>query len=70
VQAERIRLAVAALAVRHEGRPLSAVTASLGIAVFPEHSTVQDALLDAADAALYRAKAGGRNQVQMGTADA
>lgn len=69
VQAERIRLAVAALAVRHEGRPLSAVTASLGIAVFPEHSTVQDALLDAADAALYRAKAGGRNQVQMGVAE-
>jgi diguanylate cyclase (GGDEF)-like protein len=65
VQAERIRHAVAALAVRHEGRPLSAVTASLGIAVFPQHASLQDALLDAADEALYRAKAGGRNQVQL-----
>lgn len=64
VQAERIRAAVSRLAVRHEGAPLSAVTASLGIAVYPHHASVQDVLLELADEALYRAKSGGRNQVQ------
>lgn len=38
------------------------VTFSCGIAVYPEYKTVQ-ALVDAADQALYEAKAGGRNKV-------
>jgi diguanylate cyclase (GGDEF)-like protein len=44
------------------------VTASIGIAVFPEHGKELGALKGAADAALYRAKAGGRNQVRTAMA--
>jgi len=39
-------------------------TLSAGIAVFPEHGATQDALLRAADRALYRAKAAGRDCVR------
>jgi len=39
-------------------------TLSAGIAVYPEHGTSQDALLRAADRALYRAKADGRDCIR------
>jgi len=45
-----------------------AVTASVGVAVAPDHGRDADALLAASDAALYRAKAAGRNRVRMGEA--
>ena len=35
----------------------------MGVAAFPEHGGVGSALLRAADAALYRAKREGRDQV-------
>jgi diguanylate cyclase (GGDEF)-like protein len=41
------------------------VTVSAGVASFPEHGTQADELFGAADAALYRAKHGGKNQVQL-----
>ena len=41
------------------------VTASIGIATFPEHATDGDALLRHADVALYRAKYGGRNNYKF-----
>lgn len=44
---------------------LGTVTLSVGIAVFPEHGSASDAILRAADAALYRAKQAGRDQVVM-----
>jgi diguanylate cyclase (GGDEF)-like protein len=40
------------------------VTCSVGVAAFPDHATTASGLLDAADKAMYRAKNGGRNQVQ------
>jgi diguanylate cyclase (GGDEF)-like protein len=40
------------------------VTASLGVAAFPEDGKTPNQLLESADEALYVAKAGGRNQVQ------
>jgi len=40
-------------------------TLSAGIAVFPEHGASQDELLRAADAALYQAKASGRDCVRV-----
>lgn len=61
--AERIRLAVAHEAVRFDASSVS-VSLSLGVAISGE---LQDAhsLLQAADAALYRAKAAGRNRFEI-----
>ena len=42
------------------------VTFSGGIATFPEFSTAKE-LSDAADAAMYQAKAAGRNQIVLAT---
>jgi diguanylate cyclase (GGDEF)-like protein/PAS domain S-box-containing protein len=45
------------------------VTASIGIATFPADGDNPEALLGAADAAMYRAKQSGRNAFQFFTAD-
>jgi diguanylate cyclase (GGDEF)-like protein len=63
VAAERIRAAIAAHAVVTSHGRLQ-VTSSVGIALATS-SMRQDELLKAADAALYRAKAQGRNQVVL-----
>ena len=62
--AERLRQAVEAapIAVAAGGVPLR-VTISVGVACFPAHGATTTALTAAADAALYRAKAAGRNRV-------
>ena len=41
------------------------ITLSAGVAVYPEHGTTAFNLIQAADEALYQAKAAGRNQVVM-----
>jgi diguanylate cyclase (GGDEF)-like protein len=61
--AERIRRAVEAAAFEHAGRP-GAVTVSVGVATFPDDGRELEALVDAADAALFAAKAAGRNAVR------
>lgn len=40
------------------------VTISLGVSTFPTHAKEKQALIEAADQALYRAKEGGRNRVE------
>ena len=45
------------------------VTASLGVAIFPEHGETVEELLRHADTAMYAAKAAGRNQWRFFTAD-
>lgn len=60
--AERVRAAIAAHPVPWNGRLLG-VTASLGVAACPESSAVASEALAAADAALYLAKAAGRDRV-------
>lgn len=52
---ERVRAAIAANGCE--------VTASLGLATFPADASSSDALVGAADEALYRSKHGGRNRV-------
>ena len=54
--AERLRLRIAAL-----GEPR--VTASLGVATFPEHGRTATEVVGAADEALYESKRGGRDRV-------
>ena len=62
-RADRIREAVKHLFVSYRGQSVGAVSVSAGIAVFPEHGVTGSALVQAADAALYRAKNAGRDRV-------
>ena len=60
-KAEAIREAIAQLHVFSRGIALPRVTASLGIACYPEDGERMEDLISEADAALYRAKSSGRN---------
>lgn len=63
--AERIRQDVAATRVEASGRTLS-VTVSIGVACYPESGEGDAAaLVERADMALYRAKAAGKDRVEM-----
>ncbi|HEV2469429.1 MAG TPA: diguanylate cyclase [Candidatus Sulfotelmatobacter sp.] len=64
-RAEDIRLQLRDLATLHQGQPLGRLTASFGVACFPEHGATRQSLLEAADAALYRAKREGRDRVAV-----
>jgi diguanylate cyclase (GGDEF)-like protein len=66
--AERLRQAVAERPMTTRPGSLVAVTASFGVASFPEAATPA-ALFAAADEALYRAKAAGKNRVVCAEAD-
>jgi diguanylate cyclase (GGDEF)-like protein/PAS domain S-box-containing protein len=62
-RAEHLRVDIQHLHVEHEGQPLGNVTLSFGVALFPAHGPTREAVLQAADAALYRAKREGRDRV-------
>jgi diguanylate cyclase (GGDEF)-like protein len=61
--AERLRKALESRVVSHSGRDIS-VTASFGVATYPESVASHDGLFPSADRALYQAKAEGRNRVR------
>jgi diguanylate cyclase (GGDEF)-like protein/putative nucleotidyltransferase with HDIG domain len=61
--AERIRKNLEQAVIGHENISIS-VTASMGVAIFPDDARSQQQLLDLADKALYASKRSGRNQVQ------
>ena len=65
--AERIRAQMAARHIETYPGALVSVTASFGVAAYPESPT-EGALFAAADEALYRAKAAGKNQVAVASA--
>ncbi|MBI2525540.1 MAG: diguanylate cyclase [Candidatus Rokubacteria bacterium] len=62
-RAEDLRDGVKQMRVSDRGRIVGPVTLSLGVATFPEHGVTGEALLHAADAALYHAKREGRDRV-------
>jgi diguanylate cyclase (GGDEF)-like protein len=68
-RAEDIRLAITSLGANLAGISLGKITASFGIALFPDHGEYTDALLRVADVALYAAKGAGRNRVEVGVAE-
>ncbi|MEC3978389.1 GGDEF domain-containing protein [Amycolatopsis sp. H20-H5] len=68
--AERVRLAIAELHIattdkRGGKTTIAGRTTSIGAALFPRHGETLEQLLHAADAAVYEAKEGGRNQVRF-----
>ena len=64
--AERLRKSVAALRLPHQDNGGGIVTLSIGVAsALPEPGQAAASLVEAADAAVYRAKEAGRNRVFM-----
>ncbi len=71
--AERIRERTEALVIAAGAGERATIRVSAGVAAAPAHGSTPDAVLLAADSALYAAKSGGRNRVVMaweGDADA
>jgi diguanylate cyclase (GGDEF)-like protein len=66
-RAECIREAVKWLQLKHQHQLLDPITLSLGVAAFPYHGSTTQELIQAADAALYRAKTEGRDRVVTAT---
>ncbi len=63
-RAEGVRRCIEESAIRAGGVEIKA-TVSIGLASFPSHGETNTAILRAADAGLYKAKAEGRNRVVM-----
>jgi diguanylate cyclase (GGDEF)-like protein len=60
--AERLRSRLEAMTVSCDGKDLK-ITGSFGVACFPDDAEDRRSLIEASDAALYRAKGEGRNRV-------
>ncbi|RWC29539.1 MAG: diguanylate cyclase [Mesorhizobium sp.] len=65
-RAEALRKAIKQLHLAHRGRTLGTITASFGVAAFPELGASWAEIVNAADRALYQAKAEGRDRVVVG----
>jgi diguanylate cyclase (GGDEF)-like protein len=64
-RAEFLRAELKQLTVQHARQVLGRITLSIGISAFPGHGATAEELLRAADQALYRAKAEGRDRVAV-----
>lgn len=65
LRAEKLRQETKTIHVQYKGQNLSSLTISLGVALAPQDGQSVNVLLDIADAALYKAKRAGRDQVIM-----
>jgi diguanylate cyclase (GGDEF)-like protein len=63
--AERVRQSIESIGVPTEEFGVLKVTASVGVAICPDHAGSEKDLFEAADKALYHAKKSGRNNVQL-----
>jgi len=63
IKAEAIRKGVEEFNLTYNNQRIGNVTISLGLACFPRHGLTGAAVLQAADSALYQAKAAGRNRL-------
>ncbi|MGV8949025.1 MAG: GGDEF domain-containing protein [Candidatus Paracaedibacter sp.] len=68
-RAETIRLAAESLRLTLRGQEMKGLTISLGVATYPQHGMSIEALISAADKALYRAKSSGRNRMEVAQRD-
>ncbi|MDR3566835.1 MAG: GGDEF domain-containing protein [Syntrophobacteraceae bacterium] len=64
-RAENIRGMVSKIKVHYREKELGEVRVSVGVALYDEHGTTPEAVLKAADMALYLAKSQGRDQVAL-----
>lgn len=65
LRAEELREKVHFMNVTFQGQSLGTISLSFGVSVFPDHGSTPDALVQAADQALYRAKTEGRDRVVL-----
>jgi diguanylate cyclase (GGDEF)-like protein len=68
-RAEALHAGVPQLRIEHDQRPVGPITLSIGLAVFPENGDDVRTVLQAADAALYRAKSSGRDRIVVSGVD-
>jgi diguanylate cyclase (GGDEF)-like protein len=64
--AEQVRSGIKRVTARHNNCELQSVSVSLGVALFPEHGSGLDAIIESANQALRTAKATGRDKVLVG----
>ncbi|MCX8030356.1 MAG: diguanylate cyclase [Thermodesulfovibrionales bacterium] len=64
-RAEKMRQEVKNLMIKHQNQLLGTISLSFGVACSPEHAKNWESLIKAADDALYRAKAAGRDKVMI-----
>lgn len=64
-RAEEFRKNIEALSVRYSEQALPRLTLSIGIAIYPDHGSDPQELLESADRALYDAKNAGRNCIRI-----
>ena len=69
-RAEELRSKIEALVVRYGEKNLPRITVSIGVAACPDAGDDPQVVLKAADEALYRAKEGGRNRIELSTPSA
>jgi diguanylate cyclase (GGDEF)-like protein/PAS domain S-box-containing protein len=63
-RAENLCSATRQFTMQWQGKSMSGITASIGVAVFPDHGSTADELIKAADDALYAAKSDGRDRIR------